>query len=74
LVIESAEFFNYKKEVSKTIELQYSDVRYIDYECLEFEVTVVEKVFDITVLYKIKADVKSMENFLEKTQRVIKTL
>lgn len=74
MVIENSVFYEYKKEIIKTIEIEYSDVRYIDYECLEFDVVVVEKIFDAKVLYTIQADEQSMACFLEKVQRVVKTL
>ena len=74
MVVEASEFYIYKKETYKSIELEYSDVRFIDYECEIFGVTILEKIFDKKVMYNIKADVESMEKFLEKVQRVIVTL
>ena len=71
MVIENAVFYEYKKEIVKTIEIEYSDVRYIDYECLEFDISVVEKIFDAKVVYTIQSDEQSMACFLEKVQRVI---
>lgn len=71
LVTEDVEFFEYKKETSKTIEIEYGDVRFIDYECELFGISVVEKIFDLKTIYKVKADEKSMEEFLEKVQRVV---
>jgi len=74
LVIESAELFEYKKEITKQIEIEYTDVRFIDYECEAFGIRILEKQFDTKTIYTIRADEKSMKNFLEKVQRVIKTL
>ena len=74
LVINEAEFKEYKKEAFVSIEIEYSDVRFIDYECAAFGVSVLEKSFESKTVYKIKADEKSMELFLQKAQRVIKTL
>ena len=74
LVIESAKLIQYKKEITQNIEIEYSDVRFIDYECEVFGIKVIEKAFESTVIYTIKADKESMESFLEKVQRVIKTL
>ena len=71
LVTEDVEFFEYKKETSKTIEIEYGDVRFIDYECELFGISIVEKIFDLKTIYKVKADEKSMEEFLEKVQRVV---
>lgn len=74
LVINEATFKEYKKEAFKSIEIEYSDVRFIEYECKAFGVTVLEKSFESKTVYKIKADEKSMEEFLKKVQRVVKTL
>jgi uncharacterized YigZ family protein len=74
LVIEKSELYEYKKELYKSIEIEYSDVRFIDYECDVFKIDIVEKNFDSTIVYKIKADEESMNAFIEKVSRVIKTL
>ncbi len=74
LVITEAEFKEYKKEKFETIEIEYSDVRFIDYECEVFGVTILEKFFESKTVYKIKADEKSMKEFLQKVQRVVVTL
>lgn len=71
LAIQEAEFFTYKKETLKTIEIEYADVRFIEYECEIFGITIVEKLFDAKSLYKIKSDEKSMEAFLERVERVV---
>jgi len=71
LVIAQAELHEYKKEIFRTIAIAYSDVRFIEYECEAFGVTILEKQFESQILYKIKADEKSMVAFLEKVQRVV---
>jgi len=72
LVIENAMLVEYKKEIVAVIEIWYGDVRFIDYECETFGITILEKSFDSIIVYKIKADEKSMKNFLQKVQRVVK--
>ena len=74
LVIESAELFEYKKELEKRIKVQYSDVRFIDYECELFGIRVLQKSFDAETLYTLRGDEKSMEDFLQKVQRVVQVL
>ena len=74
LVVEASEFFPYKKELHKSIKLEYSNVRFIDYECDSFGVSIIKKEFDREVLYEIKADEKSMELFLQKVQRVVQVV
>jgi len=74
LIIQSAELLEYKQEIIKTIEIEYSDARLIDYECEIFAVEITEKIFEQKVIYKIKASKKNMDAFLEKVKRVIKLL
>ncbi len=73
-VLDKVELYEYKKECFVTIEIAYSDIRFIEYECEVFEVSILEKDFDIKIVYKIKADEENMKKFLEKTQRVVITL
>jgi uncharacterized YigZ family protein len=74
LVLQSACLFEYKKEKELFFELEYSDVRLIDYECEEIGIRVLEKNFNTKVSYKIKAEELLIEQFLLKVSRVIKTL
>ena len=73
LVVEKADLQEYKKEVTKTITFAYTDVRFIDYECKTYDITISQKEFNTTVSYKITASEENMKNFLTKTDRVIKT-
>ena len=74
LVLQESEFLEYKKERSVSIEIEYTDVRFIDYECEAFGIDIVEKYFNAKTIYKIKSDEKSLEEFLKKVQRVVKIL
>ena len=74
LVILESEFSEYKKEKFKSIEIEYTDVRFIDYECEIFSIIILEKKFDGKVTYNIKSDEKNMLEFLEKVKRVVITL
>ena len=74
LVIESAQLLEYKQEVMQTIEMEYSDSRFIDYECEAFGVTITEKNFEQKVIYKIKAPKESMDAFIRKVSRIITIL
>jgi len=71
LVIQNVEFSEYKKERTETIEIEYSDVRFIDYECEAFGITIVQKMFDLKTIYKIQADEESIRKFLAKVERTI---
>jgi len=70
-LLETIDFMEYTKEIYKTIEIAYSDVRFIDYECEILNITIVEKKFENKILYRIKSDEESIKVFLEKVQRVI---
>jgi len=72
LVVNEASLIVYKKEIQKKISIEYSDVRFIDYECEAFDVTIIEKIFDIKTVYIIKASEESMKKFLEKVERAVK--
>ena len=74
LVIESAELLEYKQEVTETIEMEYSDSRFIDYECEAFGITITEKIFEQKVVYTIKAPKESMDAFIQKVSRIITVL
>ena len=71
LIINEASLIDYKLEVEKSISIEYSDVRFIDYECEIYEVTIIEKTFDTKTMYKIKASEENMEKFLKKVERLV---
>ncbi len=74
LVIKEASLKEYCHEVEKTISIEYSDVRLIDYECESNSIEVLQKLFDTKTVYRIKASEKNIKNFLKKVQRVVKIL
>ena len=74
LAINKAVLIEYKQEIDKNISIEYSDIRFIDYECEVYDVTIVEKIFDTKTFYKIKASEENMKKFLEKVQRVVKII
>ena len=70
-VIKKANLYKYKKELSKEIIFNYSDARFIEYECKAFDIAISQKKFDSKVTYKITASEENMRNFLTKTARLI---
>jgi len=72
LVLNEAILVEYKEELEKTIFIEYTDVRFVEYECEVYEVSILEKTFDIKTSFKIKASKENMKNFLEKVKRVVK--
>jgi uncharacterized YigZ family protein len=71
LVINEASLVEYKEEITKNISFDYSHIRLVDYECEQFQVTIVEKRFEDRIYYTIKASEKSLKPFLEKLDRVV---
>ena len=74
LVLGEADLLEYKQEVEKCIFIEYSNIRFIEYECETFDVTIVEKTFDIKIMYKINASEENMKLFLEKVEREVKII
>lgn len=71
LVLNEADLLEYYQEIEKRISIEYSDVRFMDYECEAFDVTILEKNFDTKTLYKIKASEENMQKFLKKVERLV---
>jgi len=71
LVLDSADTYEYKQEIIKNILLDYANVRMIEYECLEHDIDIVEKIFDAKITYKLKASQSQMSDFLAKVDRLV---
>jgi uncharacterized YigZ family protein len=71
LVISEASLVEYKEEIVKNINFDYSNIRLVDYECEEFGITVVEKSFEDRAFYVVKAAKEPMQLFLKKLNRVV---
>ena len=74
LVLNSSELLEYKDEIIKKISLEYSNLRMIEYECEECDITIVEKSFESRPLFKIKASESDMDEFLNKVDRLVKVI
>jgi len=74
LVVEESKLIEYKKEIYKKIILEYTDVRFIEYECEHFGIRIKDKLFSSDVVYEIVSDEVGMKSFLEKVSRVIKKI
>lgn len=74
LVLESASLIEYQEEITRQIEFEYSYVRLIDYKCEQNDIKIIEKQFDSSVTYMLKATEENMGNFLEKMKMTIQTL
>ena len=74
LVLESARLFTYVEKIQKTIEIAYTDIRFIEYEASLFDVEIVEKRFENMCTYTIEATRNNVELFLSKVKRLIRLL
>lgn len=74
LVIAKAELFEYKLEVEVEIFFEYSNIRMVEYECEEFYIDIVEKVYDTGAIYKLKSSKENIEKFLKKMDRLVKVV
>ena len=71
LVLETSDLVEYKDEITKTISFNYANIRKVEYECDEYMVNIVEKLFENEVIYKIKADKDKMKEFLYNLDRLV---
>jgi len=72
LVLDDAVLLEYTQTLEKTISFEYSNTRMIDYEASACGISIIEKIFDAQVIYKLKASLENMDKFLDKTQRIVK--
>jgi len=74
MAVNLAELIIYKKEKMEIISFSYSDMGRVEYECLQLEITIVEKFFDSDVRFKIQAEEESLNTLHTKLERVIVSL
>lgn len=74
LAITEAELFMYKKEFIQAIQLDYADVRFLEYECELLGVKIADKKFEKEVSCILKAPRENLTQLLDKLKRVVKLL
>lgn len=74
LVLSSSTLLEYKKEDTVEISFEYTDLRRIEYECSIYDIDIVEKRFEEQTVYRLKADKETMQEFLNKIDRMISIL
>jgi len=74
MAVNLAELIIYKKEKMEIISFSCSDMGRVEYECLQLEITIVEKFFDSDVRFKIQAEEESLNTLHTKLERVIVSL
>ncbi len=71
LVINNADILEYKEEVSKQIQFEYSNIRMIEYESEQHNLQIVEKSYEMNTIYTLKGSKKAMDQFLEKVGMIV---
>ncbi len=74
LVIENIRLYTYTKKKELKIRINYTDVRFIDYECEVHEISICNKIFSNDVIYTIWGSETRINSFLKKAKRVITVL
>jgi uncharacterized YigZ family protein len=70
-VVSLSELLEYKQEIGKEIKLSYANIGKIEYLCLEYDIAIIDKVFEDSVIFKVKSTKKNLEDFLKKADRLI---
>jgi len=73
LVIEEAELFEYKEEVTQKIVFDYTNIRLVEYECETHDIVIVNKEFTNDAVYELRATKENIEKFMKKLDRIIKS-
>ena len=74
LVIEKAILLEYKQEIEIKIYFEYSNIRMVEYESKELDLTIIEKSFDVGTIYRLKASKENIKEFLKKIGRLVKVI
>jgi len=68
LVIENSTKFLYKTQYTKTIQFNYSEIRFIEYECKRYDIDIIKKEFYENAIYTLKAPKDTIANFFRKLE------
>jgi len=71
LVLEASELIEYKHEITQKIYFEYTNVGKVDYECSEYDIAIINKIFDANIEYELKSTPENMEAFLVKMDRLV---
>jgi uncharacterized YigZ family protein len=71
LILDKAEFFEYKEEVTKTVCFDYANVGIIEYECTQNNIEIIKKDFGTNIGFTLKGTKNDLESFLDKVDRLI---
>jgi len=73
-VLEKAQLIPYKKEITKEIQFAYTNVGKVEYLCTQYEITIVDKVFETQAKYSIKSTQENLEDFIKKADRLVELI
>jgi len=65
LVLEESDFYEYIQEIEKEISIHYSEMRLLEYTCKEMEIQIVNKTFDMKVVYILRATEEKIQNVMQ---------
>ena len=71
LVLDLSDLKEYKEELSIKISFDYSSIRKVEYECLQYGIEIINKVFETKTIYELKGSKNDISDFLEKVNRII---
>ena len=71
LVVSVADRVVYKEQKSILIEVEYSDIRLVEYECQAMNIAIVAKEFAQKPRYTLQAPKEDIDRFLQKLKRVV---
>jgi len=71
LVLDNAILLNYKQLIAKKISFDYTNIGKIEYACNEFNVEIVDKDFNVNVVYEIKATLEELDTFAINVDRLV---
>ena len=74
LVLACSELFEYKDEIVKKIKFDYSNVGKVEYMCSEYDIKIVNKVFEADAMYEIKSTKNNLADFFNKADRLVSVL
>ncbi len=71
LVISASELFEFTQERIVNIEFEYTNIRMVDYECIENDIKILAKSYEMKTLYKVSGSKENIEQFLNTLKRVV---
>lgn len=74
MVLDKADLLEYRDEIKKRIKFDYTNVGKIEHLCLEYDIKIKNKYFEVDAEYEIQATQNNLDDFFKKVDRLIKIL